>query len=116
MRASYWGSNGCQLCILPLVSSSISPVLIPTLLGGNGGPAESADFVVRVGDPESSLCRFPNRLGWTGGGRAFFADPAMSVDTGTFPKLAVELAVLVLVGRGGFESEGIPDKAFCEMA
>jgi hypothetical protein len=40
-------------------------------------------------------------------------DTAMSVGADTFP---VELAVFDLVGRGGFESERIPDEVFCEIA
>ena len=91
-------------------------MFVSALLGGNGGPEESSDLVVRADAPESCVCRFPSRLGWTGGGRTFFAVASAPVAGGTFTKLVVELAVFVLIGRGGLESERIRDKLSCEIA
>ena len=115
-RVIYRGSNGFQSCIPSLSSSSISPLFVSALLGGNGGPEESSDLVVRANAPESCICRLPNLLGWTGGGRTFFAVAPAPAAGGTFTKLAVELAVFVLVGRGGLGSARIRDKPSCETA
>src|ERR1700728_1020458 len=47
-RVVYRGCNGFQFCILSLNSSSISPLFVSALLGGNGGPEESSDLIVRA--------------------------------------------------------------------
>jgi hypothetical protein len=116
MSAIYLGCNGFQSCILPPSSSSISPLLASALLGGNGGPEESSDLAVGVVAAEPSVCKFPTRLGWTGGGRTFFAVPAALAASRTLAKLPVELAVFVLVGRSGLELERVRDTASCEIA
>jgi len=112
----YRGSNGFQSCIPSLSSSSISPLFVSVLLGGNGGPEESSDLVVRADAPESCVCWFPSRLGWTGGGGTFFTVAPAPAAGGTSTKLAVELAVFVLTGRGGLELERIRDRLSCEIA
>jgi hypothetical protein len=112
----YRGSNGFQSRIPSLSSSSISPLFVSALLGGNGGPEESSDLVVRADASESRVCRFPSRLGWTGGGGTFFAVAPAPAAGGTSTKLVVELAVFVLTGRGGLESERIRNRLSCEIA